>query len=233
MAADDRVLNALAPELAKLGLRLPSYFSYAGREGAIPLQIVILHHFGLTTTQLKFMVSWWSHDDLRVFNRLKLIPRNKRLAAPGALPENVFLRDHPENATFVYETALPLGTPVEVAKKDFVRLFKAEKRRFGLNLLRPDKNVLHMPTFLRDLVVLALSEQRQRWTAEEINRQLSHMRLPSISASIPNAFGALRRYRKEKEPGKRDPKTDRRDIVRKMKRRLKLVKESPLFASET
>ncbi|MGA7726659.1 MAG: hypothetical protein WCA95_15385, partial [Opitutaceae bacterium] len=131
-------MNSLAPSLETVGLKLPDYFDFRlyQEDCATDLMEMILHHFGLSEAQRTFLLlgslgTRMSGTDFQV----KLIPRDRRLAAPSEVSKGSFagrpFEDHPGLGIVTYLFQAPLLCPISVIGKAVIRKLGAEKKRYG------------------------------------------------------------------------------------------------------
>jgi hypothetical protein len=173
-----------------------------------------------------FEVSWGLPSLPKIRIRTKAAHQSAS-SSPRVSNQHLELRDHAEWGIVIVEIQFCLWEDRRVVEETVNQEMRKMRERFGLRFRRPDRVVCHRPTFLRDLVVLALSDRRNRWSVGDIDEQLKFMGLPLITDRRPDTQGVYRKA--AKWTGNADPKKVRRSIVWRMKKLIHSVTISPLL----
>jgi hypothetical protein len=224
---------ALAPSLAKKGLKLPvALLEASGSRHWEGLKI--LRAFGLSWEQASLLqqeiVGRGDFDgilDLRPI--FEAIPNDPRLPviSQGIQGMHPYLRndfskkeDTPEVGRFYFDMCVRLGASSPAIVEEFCSWLYDQKKVFGL--AAPKKRRRDWPFFARDLIVFSLDLQKPRWTIEDIDIQLAHIGLPMLNE--------MREDESEKgEFRKGDLKAIRRKIVFDVKKLVERYKKLPVF----
>jgi len=229
----------LAPELRGKGIALPSYFSVSrdyrgwGMDDWVPdilweLQSRILSHFGLSEEQQTF--AYLLNLGGRKMNygrRPVLIPKNLPLVGKSSQRLQAIANNRKDNLGFgeiQCGVLVSLLSSTSSTTKAIAKAIDRIKRESGINLFRLDRSARHPPTHLRNLIILALSEETPQWTEHQVDIQLIYFGLPTISCKTPSRGDVHRRIRMSKHL-----KVARRDITRKSKKWILAIARSPIF----
>jgi hypothetical protein len=225
--------NHLAPSLEKKGLRLPPAFVPNRHLYPIQLERNLLLSFGLTEVQVAFFLVRNYHTKLSKRPTFFAVPKDPRLPRVPCSPsagDPIPTEDDPIMSRFRLDAVVDISAPTSELVADYLKLIRALKKIWKLDFCRPDKALLHRPTFLRDLIVLALTV-RCGWPVNDVDTQLQFMGLPLISARRPNARGVFRRYSRNRPQRVPDTKMACKEIVRATRKRIREILEAEVFVS--
>jgi hypothetical protein len=192
------------------------------------IQSRILTHFGLSEDQQAFAYLLHLGGHRKNYDRVPvLVPKHIPFIGKFGRRLQAAANNRKDNLGFgqiecVFQ--LPLLISTSSTTKAIAKAINQLKRECGINLLRLDRSARHPPTYLRNLFVLALSEEKPRWSVDEIDVQLTYFGLPKISNRTPKKRNGRRGIRLT-----RDLKATRRDIARKTKKWILSIARSPLF----
>ena len=196
--------SSLAPKLLKKHLKLPAAFQSRGsRLLGDSLEQAILVSSGLSLAQADWLLSdALPIKGLRQSPKFEAIQRDAKPSEKKSFTqEDDFLRfdfdhcpDMPEFGIHYFKARIRVDAEIEQVTQEFKQWFRNQQKKFGRG--RPDRRRRSRARFLRDLVVYALSNDKN-WSVEDIDEQLNYMSLPSLMSPENDQASPLTRGIKE------------------------------------